>query len=112
MIEMLVGIVIFAFLVMAANSYLMVFMKANCSIKDISQATSIGNSAMEKLRSIPYSSLAPDSQTVNQKFKCIWNVNENPMSQIKIIDLIVKWPQSLNGKVKEHCIQLSTMIAR
>jgi Tfp pilus assembly protein PilV len=112
MMEVMIGTVLFMFFVMAANSYVLTFMKTNVSIKDISQATNVGNTVMEKLRTISYQALLPDSQTVDQKYKCIWNVTENTASQIKVVDLAVKWSQFIAGRAKEHSVQLSTIIAK
>mgnify|MGYP001588370822 CR=1 FL=1 len=110
--EVMIGTVLFMFFVMAANSYVLTFMKTNVSIKDISQATNVSNTVMEKLRTISYQALLPDSQTVDKKYKCMWKVTENTTSQIKVVDLAVKWSQFLGGKAKEHSVQLSTIIAR
>jgi len=50
MIEVMVGMLVLTFLVLTTDAYMVSLIKTNTSAKEISQATFIGNTGMEKLK--------------------------------------------------------------
>ena len=108
LLETLVAMVILGMVVLTANSFLIGFVNANKSIKNISQATQIGDKVMERIRKTSYESITGEIDTLDSEFHCQWNVSEDTISNMKVISLTVAWPlNSLN-----HEIQLSTIIAQ
>lgn len=110
LLEAMIGIFVLLLLVMTTNAYMMAFIKTNISTKEISQATNVGNTIMEKLRAKPYNALADGADTINNKFNCSWKVSDS--TTLKVIKLTVSWPLSvMNGK-NAHNIYLSTIVAQ
>ncbi len=95
-----------------SNAYMMAFMKTNVSIKEVSQATAIGNTVMEQLRMKAYNSLTSDSKTIDNKYQCTWTVQPQSQSAKSIIDLTVQWPLGAASGTKSHTIHLSTIRAQ
>jgi hypothetical protein len=103
----LFGLILLSFI---SNAYMMTFMKTNSSIKEISQATAVSNTVMEKLRLKNYTALNNGSDTVNNKYNCSWTVTSQANNSRKLITLSVQWPLTGGGKV--HKIQVSTIRAQ
>lgn len=109
LMETMIGLFGLVLLSLVSNGYMMAFMKANTSIREVSQATAISNTVMEKLRMESYDALSNDSETVNSKYHCSWTVTSQANSGRKLINLSVKW---LNGGTKAHNIEMSTIRAQ
>jgi Tfp pilus assembly protein PilV len=112
MMEIVIGMVILMFLVLTTNAYMLSFIKTNTSVREISKATYIGNTGMEKLKAKPISSLVNGADTIDNKYCRSWNVfpNYNSNNMSKIV-LSVDWPLAVSAGPKHH-IQLSTIIAQ
>ncbi len=106
LLETVVAMVLFTMIIMTANIFLVGFVKANSSIVNLSQATHIGNKVLEKIRLTPYDTIADDTDTLNTKFQCSWQVSE--LGNMKHVFLTVAWPL----ESKDHEIRLSTIISR
>jgi hypothetical protein len=65
---------------------------------------------MEKLRLRNYGTLIDGSDTINNKYRCTWEVTPQANSSRKQIHLSVQWP--LDGKGKAHTIEVSTIRAQ
>jgi hypothetical protein len=110
LMETMIGLCGLILLSMISNAYMMAFMKSNTSIREVSQATAISNTVLEKLRMKSYDALSTDSETVNSKYRCSWTVTSPLNSGRKLINLSVKWP--LAGGTKTHNIEISTIRAQ
>jgi hypothetical protein len=95
-----------------SNAYMMAFMKTNVSIKDVTQATAIGNTVMEQLRMKTYSSLTSDTKTVDNRYQCTWTVQPQAQSARSVINLTVQWPLGGGSGKNSHTIHLSTIRAQ
>jgi len=109
-VECLVGMFVLMVITLTSSGFLLNFTKANVSLKDVSQATTIGTTAMEKLRSLSYNILTNGCDTIDNKFKCSWLVSTQ--SAMKVINLTVQWPLSPKKSEINHSIQLSTIKAQ
>jgi hypothetical protein len=106
--ETLLGICGLVMLSFLSNAYMMNFMRTNSSIKEVSQATAIGNTVMESMRMKSYDAIkvGDSTFTVNNKYTCVSKVIPNAGS--KTINLFVQW----NGNGKPHKIEVSTIRAQ
>ena len=104
----LFGLVCLSFI---SNGYMMAFMKTNAAVKEISQATAIGNTVMEQLRMKAYAALNGGADTVDSKYRCSWTVNPEPGAR-SVINLTVQWPLGVTSGKNCHTIQLSTIRAQ
>jgi prepilin-type N-terminal cleavage/methylation domain-containing protein len=110
MIEVMAGMLVLSFLVLTTDAYMVSLIKTNTTAKEISQATFIGNTGMEKLKGTPFADLASGSDTVQNKFLRSWNVVPN--GNMDKITLSVEWPLVTIGGKSRHHIQVSTIIAQ
>jgi prepilin-type N-terminal cleavage/methylation domain-containing protein len=110
MIEVMVGMLVLTFLVLTTDAYMVSLIKTNTSAKEISQATFIGNTGMEKLKGTPFAELANGCDTVNNKYRRNWNVV--PFGNMSKVTLSVEWPLQTVSEKNKHHIQVSTLIAQ
>ena len=109
--ETMLGILGLVLLSFVSNAYMLTFMKTNNRVKEISQATAIGNSVMEQLRMKSYGALNTGADTIDNKYCCSWTVNPQPGAR-SVINLTVQWPLGIIGDKNSHQIQLSTIRAQ
>lgn len=107
LLETLIATVLLAFITLTANSFMIGFVKANKSIKKISEATQIGNTYLENIRMTAYESVVDGVDTVDSDYFCTWQVNEDATINMKRVNLQVFWPI----QTRCHNIQLSTILA-
>jgi hypothetical protein len=111
MMETILGLFGLIFISLISNAYIMAFMKTNVSIKEVSQATAVGNTVMEQLRMKAYSVLNGGADTVDSKYCCSWTVNPQPGAR-SVINLKVQWPLGVTSGKNCHTIQMSTIRAQ
>jgi hypothetical protein len=97
------------------------FFKSNKSAKNISEATQIGYSVLEKIRLQDFDQISDGDTTLmnmDPQYECSWNVIPDSIIDMKTINLTVKW---LSGTLtgpggepdrRQHQIELSTICAR
>jgi len=105
LIEVLIALVLLSLLVVGLNSGIISLISSNFNSKNLTTATIVGNSQLEKLRLLNYYDITTDLDTARNYFILDWKVNESDMS--KKIDLTVLWPK----ETQIHSIKLSTIIA-
>ncbi len=110
LLESVIGICGLLVLSLITNAYLMAFMKTNVTVKEVSQATAIGNTCMETFRTKPYTAINTGADTVDNKYLRTWTVNS--LANRKEINLTVQWPVAPKTGAKIHSIQLSTIRAQ
>lgn len=106
-LETILTLVFLSFITLAANAFMLSFVNANRSLKNISEATRIGNTYLENMRMNAYDSVVDGIDTVNAKYICAWQVTENETVNMKKVELQVVWPLDKCT----HSIQLATIVA-
>ncbi|MBD3346309.1 MAG: prepilin-type N-terminal cleavage/methylation domain-containing protein [Chitinivibrionales bacterium] len=105
LVEIIIAMFIMTLVAFALHGYLFSFISTNKNSKDIAEATSLGNSKLESLRTTSYDALESNSDIINNKYYRVWEVYTD--NDKKTINLIVAWPQETGS----HQITLSTIIA-
>lgn len=110
LLEVVIAMFLFAMIVTTSNAFLVGFIKANASVKEMTKATQLGNEILESLRMTPYDAIVADTDTLEDKYKCSYLVNETKIdtnSIMKEITLAISWPADRPS----HKIELSTIIS-
>ena len=108
LLEILVAMVLFATVVMCANSFMISFIQNKKSIKTFTQATALGNKMLDSIRTLPYSALQSSETLVDSTFNCSWQITPNAVIEMKVVNLTVEW---FTGQ-RRHTVNLSTNISR
>lgn len=106
LLEVMVAMVFFAMITMSANMFMVGIVRANVATKNVSRATQVGNQILDNIRVKDYSTIGNNTQTIDSKYHCEWQVNE--ANNMKKILLTIKWPLD----TKNHKIELSTLVAK
>ncbi|MBN1982753.1 MAG: prepilin-type N-terminal cleavage/methylation domain-containing protein [Chitinivibrionales bacterium] len=107
LLEVLVAMVVFAMVVMYANAFMCNFIQVKRAVKNMTQATSIGNKTLDSLRLLPYDVVSSGTTMIDNKYNCQWNITTESSIKMKTVDLTVGW-QALG---RDHKVKLSTNIS-
>lgn len=108
LIETVIATIVLAAITLTANSFMMGYVNANQSIKNVTEATKIGNQQLENLRTGNYDAVFDHIDTVDAKYQCRYKIIESGALDMKRVALTVAWPlQSLDNE-----IELSTVLEK
>jgi type IV pilus assembly protein PilV len=115
-IEILIGLTVFAIGILALAKVQIVSMKGNTNSRQMTEASFLATSRMENLRRLPFASLVDDgagtlnstggdadgSEQLNvtgEAYQVSWNIeDDNPVAEMKMIRVIVDWQEGGSQK--------------
>ena len=108
LIESVTAMVLMVFILTSASVFVNSTNTNKQNIRNIAEATQVGNDLIESLRATEYDSLntSESHSVLNNDYKCSWSISDS--GSYKIVKVDISWP--VQSPI--HNIDLQTIIAK